>query len=316
MAEFASLAFDIHCIDALYIKPRVAAIYLLRAGDEVAIVETGTCHSLANVLATLRALDIDRAQVRYVIPTHVHLDHAGGAGAMMREFSAASLIIHPRGAAHMIDPGKLIEGTIGVYGAERFERLYGSIEPIPRERIIVAEDQDCYRLARRELVFIDTPGHARHHFCIYDALSSGVFTGDTFGISYDAMKALPRGLLPTTPPTQFDPPALRQSIARIMEFRPERLYLTHYGEFVDPAAQLASFDRWIDEYVDACGSGDSAAPDFAEKLEQDLLQRVMSGLGEGADESLRRVIGHDMRLNAQGLAYWRKLGGQRTQARG
>jgi len=316
MAAFDSLAFDIHCIDALYIKPRVASIYLLRAVDEVAIIETGTYHSLANVLATLQALGIDPAQVKYVIPTHVHLDHAGGAGAMMRQFADASLIIHPRGAAHMIDPGRLIEGTIGVYGAERFERLYGSIEPIPRERIIVAEDGASFRLAQRELIFIDTPGHARHHFCIIDAHSSGVFTGDTFGISYDAMKKLPRGLLPTTPPTQFDPQALRRSIARIMEFRPERLYLTHYGEFLDPAAQLASFDQWIDEYLDACGHGDSLAPDFAENLERDLLQRVMSGLGAGADESLERVIGHDIRLNAQGLAYWRNAGARRADARG
>jgi len=316
MAEFDSLGFDIHCIDALYIKPRVAAIYLLRAGDEVAIIETGTYHSVANVLATLQALDIDRAQVRYVIPTHVHLDHAGGAGEMMRQFANASLIIHPRGAAHMIDPSRLIEGTIGVYGTERFERLYGSIEPIPQERIIIAEDQASFRLAQRELIFIDTPGHARHHFCIVDAQSSGVFTGDTFGISYDAMKTLPRGLLPTTPPTQFDPPALRSSIARIMEFRPERLYLTHYGEFLDPAAQLASFDQWIDEYVDACGAGDSLAPDFAENLEHDLLQRVMNGLGAGADESLKRIIGHDIRLNAQGLAYWRNDSARRADARG
>lgn len=316
MAEFDALGFDIYCIDALYIKPRVAAIYLLRAGDEVAIVETGTYHSVANVLATLQALDIDRAQVKYVIPTHVHLDHAGGAGEMMRQFGDASLIIHPRGAAHMIDPSRLIEGTIGVYGEQRFQRLYGSIEPIPQDRVIVAEDEASYRLAQRELIFIDTPGHARHHFCIVDALSSGVFTGDTFGISYDAMKELPRGLLPTTPPTQFDPPALRSSIARIMEFGPERLYLTHYGEFLDPAAQLASFDQWIDEYVDACGDGDSTAPDFAQTLERNLLQRVMNGLGAGVGESLKSIIGHDIRLNAQGLAYWRNASARRAEARG
>jgi len=315
MAEFESLAFDIHCIDALYIKPRVASIYLLRAGDEVAIVETGTYHSLANVLATLRALDIDHAQVKYVIPTHVHLDHAGGAGAMMRQFGNASLIIHPRGAAHMIDPGRLIAGTIAVYGEERFKRLYGRIEPIAQERIIVAEDLASYRLAQRELIFIDTPGHARHHFCIFDAQSSGVFTGDTFGISYDGMKTLPRGLLPTSPPTQFDPPALRQSIARIMEFRPERLYLTHYGEFTDPAAQLASFDQWVDEYVAATIAGDCAAPDFVEKLEQGLLRRIMSGLGSD-DESLRRIVGADVRLNAQGLAHWRNSDARRAHAHG
>ena len=304
MAEFSSLTQDVHCIDALYIKPRVASIYLLRQGDEVAIIETGTFHSVANVLATLQQLGIDRAQVKYVIPTHVHLDHAGGAGEMMRQFEQASLIIHPLGARHMIDPSRLVAGTISVYGEERFERLYGSIEPIPEERIIIAEDLASYSLEQRELIFIDTPGHARHHFCIYDQQSNGVFTGDTFGISYDAMKSLPRGLLPTTPPSQFDPPALKNSLQRIMEFAPERLYLTHYGEFVNPGAQLASFHRWIDQYVAVCEACDSAAADYAEVIEQTLLQQVLLGLGAETDEALKRVVSHDITLNAQGLAHW------------
>jgi glyoxylase-like metal-dependent hydrolase (beta-lactamase superfamily II) len=305
MAEFTPLAHGIYCIDALYVRPQVASIYLLREGDEVAIIETGTLHSAANVLATLQQLGIDRSQVKYVIPTHVHLDHAGGAGALMREFEQASLIIHPLGARHMIDPSRLVAGTIGVYGRERFERLYGSIEPIAEERIIVAEDLANHFLHERELIFIDTPGHARHHFCIYDQRSEGVFTGDTFGISYAPMKSLPRGLLPTTPPVQFDPPALRRSIERIMSFAPQRLYLTHFGEFVDPRAQLASFDEWIDQYVALSQQFDRAAADYETKLEQALSDLVMETLG--ADPSLREILRNDITLNAQGLAHWRRL---------
>jgi glyoxylase-like metal-dependent hydrolase (beta-lactamase superfamily II) len=307
MAEFMSLAQDVHCIDALYIQPRVASIYLLRAGDEVAIIETGTFHSLPNVLATLQQLGIERSQVKYVIPTHVHLDHAGGAGEMMRQFEQASLIVHPRGARHMLDPSKLVAGTISVYGQQNFERLYGRIEPIPEARIIVAEDLASYHLQQRGLIFIDTPGHARHHFCIYDQQSNGMFTGDTFGISYDAMKSLPRGLLPTTPPSQFDPSALKQSVARIMEFAPERLYLTHYGEFGNPGAQLASFNQWIDQYVAVCESCDSTRDDYAEVLEQALLHQVMNGLGNRNDEALQRLVSYDTKLNAQGLAHWQSL---------
>ena len=306
MAEFCSLTQDIHCIDALYIKPRVASIYLIREGDEVAIIETGTFHSVANVVASLEQLGIDQSQVKYVIPTHVHLDHAGGAGEMMRQFTQASLIIHPLGARHMTDPSRLVAGTIGVYGEERFEKLYGRIEPIAAERMIIAEDLASYSLNQRELIFIDTPGHARHHFCIFDQQSSGVFTGDTFGISYDAMKSLPRGLIPTTPPVQFDPPALKQSVARIMSFAPERLYLTHYGEFVDPGAQLDSFNQWIDQYVAASGTCDSSQPDYEERLEETLLQEIMTGLGDVVDESMRSVVSHDVTLNAQGLAHWRR----------
>ena len=192
------LGFGITRIDAGYVKPGLACFYLLESAEEFAVIETGTVHSVATLEQELQSRGIDNDQVRFVIPTHVHLDHAGGAGEMMRQFDQASLIIHPRGAKHMIDPQKLIAGTIAVYGEDRFRQLYGSIEPIPEARIRVAQDLDRFDLGERELVFFDTPGHARHHFCIYDEVSQGVFTGDTFGLSYEPMKRLSRGLIPTT----------------------------------------------------------------------------------------------------------------------
>ena len=311
MAEYVALAHGIYCIDALYVKPQVASIYLLQQADEVAIIETGTYYSVTNVLATLAELDIAKSRIKYVIPTHVHLDHAGGASEMMRHFDQASMIIHPRGAGHMIDPQRLIAGTIAVYGEEKFNQLYGNIEPIPEARIIVAQDLDRFDVGGRELVFFDTPGHARHHFCIYDQLSNGVFSGDTFGISYAPMKQLARGLIPTTPPVQFDPPALHASISRIMSFNPARLYLTHYGEFVNPAAQVPSFNQWIDEYVDLCRQQDSAAEDFETSLEHALHSVVLQGLNGHDNTLLDNILQADLRLNAQGLAHWwrRRLDG-------
>ena len=305
MAEFAALRHGIYCIDALYVQPRVASIYLLHEGDEVAIIETGTYHSVSNVLATLKELGISKSQVKYVIPTHVHLDHAGGAGEMMRLFEAAMLIIHPRGAFHMIDPQKLISGTIAVYGEERFSQLYGSIEPIAENRIIVAEDQARFKLEQRELEFFDTPGHARHHFCIYDQASSGIFSGDTFGISYDSMKPLERGLVPTTPPTQFDPQALHESVARIISYQPATLYLTHYGAFDNPAAQVDSFNRWIDAYVEFCEKENPTDPQNDGDFETALGEMIMDGLDVDTNgNEVARVLKNDIRLNAQGLAYW------------
>lgn len=304
MALYQELAHGIYCIDALYVKPQVASIYLLRDGDEAAIVETGTRYSLPNVLDTLAALGLGTAQIKYVIPTHVHLDHAGGAGAMMREFTRASLIIHPRGARHMIDPQHLIDGTVGVYGREKFEKLYGDIEPIAEDRVVVAEDMSRYRVGRRELLFFDTQGHARHHFCIYDEASSGVFTGDTFGISYAAMKNLGRGLLPTTPPSQFDPAALHASIDRIMQFAPRRLYLTHYGEYTDPAAQVESFHRWIDCYVELCRQQAETGEDFEAALETRLEREILAALPDNREPALAQILAGDLRLNAQGLGHW------------
>ena len=303
MAEFVKLGEGLYCIDALYVKPQVASIYLLLDGDEAAIVETGTSHSLNNVRATLDQLGVDVSQVKYVIPTHVHLDHAGGAGAMMAAFGNARLIVHPRGAPHMIDPGRLIAGTIGVYGEEKFRHLYGEIEPIEESRVIVADDMARYSVGQRELVFIDTPGHARHHFCIFDAKSRGMFTGDTFGISYAPMKNLARGLLPTTPPTQFDPQPLRDSIARIMSFDPQRLYLTHYGEFPDPGTQLDSFHRWIDEYIELCRETNPLEVADDDRLEQALTRRWQSELAD-SEIDLAPILRIDTRLNAQGLAHW------------
>ncbi len=305
MAAFEELGRGVYCIDALYLEPRVASIYLLRDGDEAALVDTGTCHSLENVQATLRALDIDASQVRYVVPTHVHLDHAGGASAMMGAFEQATLLIHPRGARHMADPSRLVEGTVAVYGRERFEELYGRIDAIDERRMHIVEDGETISLGARELRFFDTPGHARHHFCIFDATSEGLFTGDTFGLSYDAMKQLPRGLLPTTPPTQFEPAALRESIARLAELRPRRLYLTHFGAFEDPLAQVASFYRWIDAYVDLCERLAPAGEADERRLEDELSALVLDGLSPGAARAqVAQVLAMDLHLNAQGLAYW------------
>ena len=305
MAEFESLGRDVYCIDALYVKPRVASIYLIVDCDEAAIIETGTRHSLDNVLATLEALGVDDSQVRYIIPTHVHLDHAGGAGIMMQRFGQARLIIHPRGARHMEDPTRLVEGTIPVYGREQFELRYGRIEPVPADRISVAEDLDRYSLGKRELVFFDTPGHARHHFCIYDETSEGVFTGDTFGLSYDPMKHLPRGLVPTSSPPQFDPPALQASVARILSYRPKRAYLTHYGALENPLAHEQSLPRWIDEYVEICERLRPQDENGERELEQALERCIVDTIAPaGERDVIARCLKADMLLNAQGLAIW------------
>ena len=222
-------------------------------------------------------------------------------------YVGVELLIHARGAAHMIDPQRLVAGTIGVYGKEKFERLYGRIEPIAEQRVVVADDLAKFSLGNRELVFFDTPGHARHHFCIYDELSEGVFTGDTFGISYTSMKELPRGLIPTTPPNQFDPPELRRSVARIMEFEPRRLYLTHYGEFENPGAQVDSFNRWIDQYVDISHRYDSESVELERELEDDLTHSILDALCDAENgPELQRILRNDINLDAQGLAHWRR----------
>ena len=306
MAAYKTLTHDIHCLDAFYIRENFAAFYLVREGDEVAIVETGTCHSVTNLQETMAALRISAAQIKYIIPTHIHLDHAGGAGTMMEMFPQAKLIIHPRGARHMIDPRKLIEGSIAVYGEKQFHELYGEIKPIEESRVQIASDLDCFYLQQRELLFIDTPGHARHHFCIYDARSNGIFSGDTFGSAYPPLKSVTRGLIPTTTPVHFDPVALPLSIDRLLSYKPDWMYLTHYGELADPASHGESLKRWIMQFVEIC---ERLSPDndTEQQLEIELNRLIKSELNREMDDSqINHLLAVDIKLNAQGILHWWK----------
>src|ERR1700755_3136076 len=203
------LAHGISVIDTDFGRPHFAASYLLVQDGRAAFVDTGPNHAVPRLLAALADHGVARDAVDWVIATHVHLDHAGGVGALMRELPSAQLAIHPRGERHMIDPTKLIEGVREVYGTEVATRDYGELVKVPEERIVTTTDGMTLMLGRRPLHFIHTPGHAKHHHCIWDAVSQGWFTGDTFGIAYPEL-ATPNGpyILPTTTPTQFDPEAL------------------------------------------------------------------------------------------------------------
>ena len=223
-ATYQDLSHGITVIDAEYGTSGVAALYLMVEGDQVAIIETGTNHSVPLIKEVLESKSLSFSNVRYVIPTHVHLDHAGGAGDLMHYCENAELVIHPFGAAHMIDPSRLEAGTIAVYGEESFSKLYGSIRPINAERVIEAPDGFKLKLNGRELEFLDTPGHARHHFCVVDKTSNGIFTGDTFGLCYPQLTTAEGPFsYATTTPVQFDPDALLISIDRLLSYQPDHI---------------------------------------------------------------------------------------------
>ncbi|HXD51368.1 MAG TPA: MBL fold metallo-hydrolase, partial [Burkholderiales bacterium] len=184
MADVIDYEFGISAIDSGYQRPRLDAIHLIVENGRAAIVDTGVNSSVPHVLAALSAKGIAPAQVDYVVLTHIHLDHAGGAGLLLSQLPNAMLTVHPRGARHIIDPAKLIASTEAVYGADAMARTYGRIVPVPRERVIETPHGASISLNGRELAFYDTPGHARHHVCALDAKSGHLFAGDTFGLSY------------------------------------------------------------------------------------------------------------------------------------
>lgn len=305
------LPHGITTIDTGYCRPGFDASHLLVEKDQAALVDVGTAYSVPRLLQILEAKGIAREAVRYVMVTHVHLDHAGGAGTLLRFLPNARLVVHPRGAPHVIDPAKLIAGAMEVYGEERFGALYGEIVPVAAERVITAPDNFELSLGGRPLLFLDTPGHARHHYCIYDAASRGMFSGDTFGLSYREFDS-EKGpfIFPTTTPVQFDPDALHASIERLLSFNPVRMYLTHYG-CIDMVPRLADeLHAMIDAFVSLAREAAAAGKDRHAALAAGLDRLLLDALqahGCGLPSArMRELLAVDVDLNAQGLEIWLK----------
>ena len=299
----------ISVIDSEYFSKDFAAIYLLKQKNKVIIIETGTNYSVPFVKEALSQIGLSFSDVSYVIPTHVHLDHAGGAGLLMMQCQNAALVVHPRGARHLIDPSKLVAGAKAVYGENKFKEYYGEIFPIDANRVIQADDNFILDFDGRELRFIDTPGHARHHFCIWDKATKSMFTGDTFGISYrDLDHQDELYILPSTSPVQFDPEALIQSINRIMEFKPERVCLTHFSA-IKPTKKATN------KLIESIHFVSNLAIKYADKNDSEsiIYKKMMDYFLEGLNEIgfqnndyAKDRLSLDVLINTQGLIYWQK----------
>jgi glyoxylase-like metal-dependent hydrolase (beta-lactamase superfamily II) len=304
------MEFDhgISAIDTGFVRPQFDASHLIIENGRVAFVDTGTNYSVPRLLAELSAKNLPRDAVDYVILTHVHLDHAGGAGALMRELPNARAVVHPRGARHMVDPSALIASATAVYGAEEVQRSYGELVPIPPERIDTANDGHRIDLNGRELLCIDTPGHARHHICIHDERSQAFFTGDTFGLSYREFDT-DRGafILPTSTPVQFDPDAMKASIERMLGYEPQQMFLTHYSRVTDVERLARDLFVQIDAMV-AIASKHENVSDRHERIASELTTMyVARARNHGCTFDTGRVhelLGMDIELNTQGLEFW------------
>lgn len=308
--DLRNYAHGIHALDSGFMRPKMDAIHLIVEQGRAAFIDTGTYESVPLMLAALERLALSVDAVDYVILTHVHLDHAGGAGLLMQKLPNAQLVVHPRGAPHMIDPSKLWAATVAVYGEARARKDYDALLPIPRERVLEAPDGFSLLLAgHRKLNFIDTPGHAKHHYCVHDETAGAVFTGDTFGLSYRELDQGARHFIfPTTTPTQFEPPALHASVDRILGLQPRAAYLTHYSEITDLARIGADMHRLIDAHVEM-GLRWADCADHAQRqagLEAGVKQIVVDEARRvGGNEALWvETLANDIALNAQGLASW------------
>jgi glyoxylase-like metal-dependent hydrolase (beta-lactamase superfamily II) len=298
----------ISAIDTGFFRPNFDASYLIIENGRAAFVDVGTNHSIARLLDALAEKKISVEAVDYVILTHVHLDHAGGAGLLMQKVPNARAVIHPRGARHMIDPSQLVAGATAVYGAEEIERSYGTLVPIDPSRVDTANDKYIVDLAGRKLLCIDTPGHARHHMTIYDEKSGGFFTGDTFGLSYREFDTKQGAfILPTSTPVQFEPEALHASIDRMLSFKPKQMFLTHFGRVAEVTKLAADLHVQIDAMANiarAHANDTDRHPKIMRDLAQLYVARAKSHGCAFDDIKIRELLSMDIELNAQGLEVW------------
>jgi glyoxylase-like metal-dependent hydrolase (beta-lactamase superfamily II) len=307
-AAFEDLGHGITAIDTGYVRPRFDASHLLVENGRAAFVDVGTGPSVPVLLAALQAKGLPREAVDFVIVTHVHLDHAGGAGALMRRLPAARLVVHPRGARHMIDPTKLWAGASAVFGADFVRQSYGEPVPVDPSRVLEAGDGCTLELGGRPLRFLDTPGHARHHFCVWDEASRSMFTGDTFGLSYPELSS-PRGrfILPTTTPVQFEPEALVASIDRLQSHLPAAMLLTHYSRVTEIARMADDLRGQIGELV-ALGRAEDGKPDRAARIRKGVEQLTLGWVADHgtplAPDRVREILAVDIEINSQGIEVW------------
>ena len=299
----------IFAVDSVYDRRLQTAIHLLVEEGRAAVIDTGTAHAVPHVMAALAAQGVAPEQVDYVILTHVHLDHAGAAGQLMVRFPNARLTVHPRGARHMVDPSRLLSATVAIYGAEETRRIYGEVLPVPAARVVETGEGARLALAGRELLFLDAPGHARHHVVVRDGKTGHFFAGDTFGLSYRELDRDGRQFsFPTTSPSQFDPAALHLSIDRMLSYGPAALYVTHFGRLTNPSELAADLHRLIDAHA-ALGERHRHAGAERKRL---LMEGVRSLV---LDESTRqkwhlpreevlKIFALDIELNAQGIEFW------------
>jgi glyoxylase-like metal-dependent hydrolase (beta-lactamase superfamily II) len=238
-------------IDHGWSGPGFIASYLLVGGERPALIEAGPASTTGVLLDGIREAGIDPASLGDILLTHIHLDHAAGAGALARLAPHARIHVHPRGASHLVDPSRLLASAARLYG-ELMDALWGTVLPVPPDRVHPAADGAALRVAGRTLHALDTPGHAVHHLAFHDAESGVVFTGDVGGIRL----AGARHVRPPTPPPEFDAAAWSRSIDRLRRLEPDRLLLTHFGGVGDPgwhlddlAARLRAWTRTAREHT-------------------------------------------------------------------
>lgn len=299
----------IYGIDSGYFRDEFDAVHLIVEKGRVAVIDTSTNYAVPRILDSIRALGLGPEHVDWILLSHVHLDHAGGAGLLAQHCPNAKVAVHPRGKRHMVDPSKLFAAVCEVYGDEMAEREYGTLVPIPEDRMVETTEGSCVELAGRIIEFWDSPGHAKHHVYIRDLKTNSFFAGDTFGISYrDFDTAKGAYCFVTSSPSQFTPEDFKHSVRRLIAAKPQYVYLTHYAQLGDVARHGEFLLKQTDEYVEIALKHQDAGDKRAARIRADMQGLMLRDLhAHGVtltDAQILDVLDLDLKLNSDGLVCW------------
>ncbi|MCI0434051.1 MAG: MBL fold metallo-hydrolase [Gemmatimonadetes bacterium] len=298
-----TIAEGTHLVDVEYLgRPLGIAACVLETDAGLLIVDPGPTTSVEGLHAGLAQLGAGMADVTALVLTHIHLDHAGVAGVLTAAQPQLRVFVHARGAPHLVDPSRLLDSALRIYGDE-LERLFGAVLPVPVDRIRALEGGELLRIGKRSVRVLDAPGHARHHVVYLDETGGTVFVGDNAGERF-----APAGyVLPVTPPPDIDLEAWATTIEAMRELEADRLFLTHFGPARDPAEHLdrleTELDVWarrVRESLDGPGGDEARAAAFVEQVVDEIRARVPAGVAG-------LYLGGGIADSWHGLArYWRK----------
>ena len=299
---------SIQTIDCHYIVNEFAAAYLMIEKEEALFIDNNTNFAIPFLLSALEKNQIKKEQVKYLIITHIHLDHAGATSRLVQEFPNAIVLAHPKASPHVINPKRIIESASMVYGKENFIKMYGDILEVPSERVRSMQDNETIQFGDRKLTFIYTRGHANHHFVILDSKTNSIFTGDSYGISYPWLRegSYPF-LFPSTTPTDFNAEEARISIEKILNTGADTAYLTHFDSWRDMKSgrdqMLLGIDRMEKIYLDLINSNkdDNGLQELAVAKINSFFEEEFSK--RNIPFSVLKKVDGDIEINAQGLVF-------------
>jgi len=302
----------VHVIDCHYVQKEFANALILEASNgDWALIDPNTESAIPHIESAVREHGLKFENFKYLIVTHIHLDHAAATGTWARRFAAVPVLCHTRAQRHLVDPAKLITSAKTVYGEETFQKLYGEIEPIPESQVRVQKNESTVNLGDEILTFYETPGHAKHHVCIFSKQSRFLFSGDMCGVSYPSLRSEHFFVIPSTSPTDFNPHDALDSLARLESLNSVAVFPTHFGR-IDSVRELFSEMRMhyqftitiLQEFQTTQKS--IRGSDLITAIEERWLKYVQDwSKTRGFEWSNEQItlLSLDLRINAQGMAW-------------